>query len=122
MMFKAIALVTITECAQAPMPPPRQPPPLAPQACTSHRVHGTVVDGDGKPVGKTQVSLVGGAGQDDATTDDDGHFDVTATTPTRDQLVVFYGDTNVTRKLDAKLCDEVIDLRIAVPSRAPLTM
>jgi hypothetical protein len=73
------------------------------------------------PTTNLLARFVGSDGQDDATTDDDGHFDISAT-GVRDQLVVFYGDSNVTRKLDAKLCDEVIDLRIAATRPAPLTM
>jgi Carboxypeptidase regulatory-like domain len=122
MMLKAIALVVVAECAQAPPPaPPRHdPPPL--QSCTSHHVHGVIRDADGKPVGKTQVSLVGGEGQDDATTDDDGRFDLASTTTARDQLVVFYGDGNVTRALSSTTCDERIDMRISSHNSQPLTL
>jgi hypothetical protein len=122
MMVKAIALVVVTECAPAPAPTPPHRDPPALQSCTSHRVHGVIRDADDKPVGKTQISLVGGDGQDDATTDNDGHFDISSTVATRNQLVVFYGDGSVVRALSSTVCDEQIDLRTSSRNSTPLTL
>jgi hypothetical protein len=120
--MKALALLVLAGCgspaSQVPKPPAS---PIGPTTCASHRVHGVINDADGKAVGKTQVSVVGSDGQDDATTDDDGRFDITAA-GTRDRFVVFYGDGSVTRKLDATSCDELIKVRVSESNTTPLTL
>ena len=84
---------------------------------------GVVRDAEsGEPVGGTQVSLAGGSGQDDASTEDDGRFDLRSTSPERDELVIFYADRNITRRLSATRCDEEVNMRVGLRANLPPTM
>ena len=117
-------LLFCAACGGAPAHVPVAAPPApGTQACTSHHVHGVLRSStSGEPLAGVQVSLGGGEGQDDAVTDDQGHYDLRSTAPDRDSLVIFYVDDNLTRKLSTARCDEDISLRIGIQTHAPGVM
>ena len=113
-------LFALVACGSAP-PAARREPVV--QRCASHRVHGQIRDAtSGEPVSHVRVGLTGGDGEDDASTDDDGRFDLRATKPTRDHLVVIYGDGNMTTRLSSTRCDEELNLRVGLGTSSPMVM
>ncbi len=98
----------------------RPTPPAAPQSCANHHVHGTIRDASSRqPAVGIQVSVSGDDGQDDTETDADGHFDVRSTASGRDELVVFYAGSNITRQLSTTRCDENVDMDLGLRASSP---
>ncbi|MDB4957182.1 MAG: hypothetical protein JWO36_4751 [Myxococcales bacterium] len=86
-------------------------------------MYGVIRDAtSGEPVAGIQVTLAGGEGQDDASSNDDGRFDLRSTAPERDRLVIFYADSNITRQLSATRFDEEINLRVGLRASTPAIM